>query len=150
MAGRTGCGYTGTGFDWTKPWNKEDHFKTVQFFQFGNILTLHRGRHQVHIDFYFWGEGVWGMDIYAYFLFLWINMVCVLIYDMLMLWNCKDWNFKFQFPEVSPSLWSLFRPKGWKSILTRCHPEYTCTEPQNRPKSRHFDRIIKKTPFSYW
>ncbi len=39
---------------------------------------------------------------------------------------------------------SLFRPKGWKSILTPCRPEYTCTEPQNRPKSCHFDRIIKQ------
>ncbi len=50
-------------------------------------------------------------------------------------------NFKCQSPG---SLQLLFRPKGWRSILTTCCLEYTCIEPQNRPKSWHFDRIIKQ------
>ncbi len=40
-----------------------------------------------------------------------------------MLKKCKDLNFKFLVPRIPPSLRSLFRPKGWKSILTACRPE---------------------------
>ncbi len=61
-----------------------------------------------------------------------------------MLWTCTDLNFKFQSPKSPPPLRSLFRHKGWKSIVTTCRPECICTEPQNRQKSGHFDRIIEQ------
>ncbi len=61
-----------------------------------------------------------------------------------MLEKCKDLNFKFLVPRIPPSLLSLFRPKYWKSILTGCRPECIFTEPQNRHKSEHFDKIIKQ------
>ncbi len=87
----------------------------------GYIKRTSTGRHQVHNEVCFRGERVWGIDSYVWILFLWAYMVCVLISDVFMLWKCKDLNFKIQSPEPSPSLRSLFRHKGWKSILTTCH-----------------------------
>jgi hypothetical protein len=38
--------------------------------------------------------------------------------ELFVLLKCQNFNFKLQSQESPHSSWSLFGPKGWKSILT--------------------------------